>query len=78
MIEGSGGDFSASQLGKWKMVVQCAAVVAVLLNLIYPDIGWLAQLSLALLWGAILLTLYSGYDYVMIAARVMRDSPSDS
>ena len=28
MIEASGGDFSASQLGKWKMVLQCAAVIA--------------------------------------------------
>ena len=26
MVEGKGGDFSAKQLGKWKMVAQCAAV----------------------------------------------------
>ena len=29
IIEGAGGDFSASWLGKWKMVLQCVAVVAV-------------------------------------------------
>ncbi|MCY2976463.1 MAG: CDP-alcohol phosphatidyltransferase family protein [Planctomycetota bacterium] len=32
MIEGSGGDFSAKQLGKWKMVAKCAAIIASLLN----------------------------------------------
>src|SRR6056297_657989 len=36
MIEGAGGDFSAKQLGKWKMVLQCAAVIAVLLWLLNP------------------------------------------
>jgi len=35
MIEGQGGDFSAKQLGKWKMVAQCAAVVSVLIELQY-------------------------------------------
>ena len=36
MIEGSGGDFSASQLGKWKMVLQCGAVIAILVALLDP------------------------------------------
>ncbi|MGI9471922.1 MAG: CDP-diacylglycerol--glycerol-3-phosphate 3-phosphatidyltransferase [Rubripirellula sp.] len=77
MIEGSGGDFSASQLGKWKMVLQCAAVIAILLSLIYPAVEgwwWTAQV---LLWSAILLTVYSGIDYSVAAAKVMRDSPAD-
>jgi len=34
MVEGQGGDFSAKQLGKWKMVLQCGAIVAVLLQLV--------------------------------------------
>jgi CDP-diacylglycerol--glycerol-3-phosphate 3-phosphatidyltransferase len=76
MIEGAGGDFSASQLGKWKMVLQCAAVIAVLLARIQPQSSWLPGLSLLLLWSAILLTVYSGYDYTMAASRVMRDSPA--
>lgn len=77
MIEGSGGDFSASQLGKWKMVLQCAAVIAILLSLIYADVDawwWTAQV---LLWAAILLTVYSGIDYSVAAAKVMRDPPAD-
>jgi len=78
MIEGSGGDFSASQLGKWKMVLQCAAVIAVLLALLVTDVEALRWTSLGLLWGAIALTVYSGIDYSLAAARVMRDQPLPS
>ncbi len=80
MIEGSGGDFSASQLGKWKMVLQCAAVVGVLLCLIYHPTPpqWMDWTTKGLLWGAIALTIYSGYDYSVAAARVMSDDPTDS
>ena len=78
MIEGSGGDFSARQLGKWKMVLQCAAVIAVLLFLIYPETKWLSLTSLGLLWSAILLTVYSGFDYTVIAAKAMQDEPAPS
>jgi CDP-diacylglycerol---glycerol-3-phosphate 3-phosphatidyltransferase len=75
IIEGGGGDFSANQLGKWKMVLQCAAVIAILLSLIYPAVGWLSIASVGLIWSAIALTLYSGYVYVMAASEVMRDAP---
>ena len=78
MIEGSGGDFSARQLGKWKMVLQCAAVIAVLLFLIYPSARWLSWTSLSLLWAAILLTVYSGFEYTLIAAKAMQDEPAPS
>ncbi len=77
MIEGAGGDFSAKQLGKWKMVLQCAAVIAVLLSLILPDVMLWSIVAQVLLWSAILLTVYSGYDYTVAAARLMRDPPSD-
>lgn len=69
MVEGAGGDFSARDLGKWKMVLQCAAAIAILLSLIFPSVGWISFVGFILLWSAILLTIYSGYDYVMIAAR---------
>jgi CDP-diacylglycerol--glycerol-3-phosphate 3-phosphatidyltransferase len=73
IIEGAGGDFSASWLGKWKMVLQCAAVVAVLLTYIVAPVPvWLGWTTWALLWGAIGLTVYSGVDYTLIAARVMQ------
>ncbi|MCG8649500.1 MAG: CDP-diacylglycerol--glycerol-3-phosphate 3-phosphatidyltransferase, partial [Pirellulales bacterium] len=73
MIEGAGGDFSASQLGKWKMVLQCAAVVSVLLCLInQPAATWLLWTSQVLLWGTILLTVYSGYDYAVQTLSYIR------
>ena len=82
MIEGTGGDFSANQLGKWKMVLQCAAVIAVLLVLMtQPTPAWLQWTCNGLLWGAIALTVYSGYDYTARAAKLIRDAadePADS
>lgn len=74
MIEGKGGDFSAKQLGKWKMVLQCAAVVASLLTLIYADGSpvWMLWCRFACIWGAVILTLVSGVEYIILAARKSR------
>lgn len=73
IIEGSGGDFSASWLGKWKMVVQCAAIVAVLLTMVLtPNPSWLPLTTSVLVWAAIAITVYSGVDYTLIAAKVMQ------
>jgi CDP-diacylglycerol--glycerol-3-phosphate 3-phosphatidyltransferase len=73
MVEGSGGDFSAKWLGKWKMVLQCAAVVVVLICLMQTMPGplwlWLRWLSL---WGAVILTVASGLEYVAIVVRQSR------
>ncbi|TWU02521.1 CDP-diacylglycerol--glycerol-3-phosphate 3-phosphatidyltransferase [Stieleria varia] len=78
MIEGAGGDFSASWLGKWKMVLQCAAIIAVLLTLIVETpAAWLIVVTQVLLWGSIALTIYSGYDYSIAAARVMSQDSTD-
>lgn len=85
LIEGAGGDFSASQFGKWKMVLQCVAVGAVLLCLMEidfsPAMQWLGTALLWIrdisVWGAVLLTVYSGYDYVVAATRIMStDEPA--
>jgi CDP-diacylglycerol--glycerol-3-phosphate 3-phosphatidyltransferase len=73
IIEGGGGDFSATQIGKWKMVFQCVAVVASLLYLVVAQPpSWLDWIRVVSIWLAIGLTVYSGYDYTMIAARAMR------
>jgi CDP-diacylglycerol--glycerol-3-phosphate 3-phosphatidyltransferase len=70
MIEGSGGDFSAKQLGKWKMVAQCAAIIASLLNLLQPEpVAWLQWTLLLSLFSAVILTLLSGWEYVVLASR---------
>ncbi len=77
LIEGGGGDFSASQLGKWKMVLQCVAVGAVLICLMQSDpADWLQWLRLGAIWSAVALTVYSGYDYVVAAVRIMNTDQS--
>lgn len=70
MVEGQGGDFSAKQLGKWKMVLQCAAIVSVMIELQFAAApAWLHWTSLVLIWLAILLTIVSGLEYVMLVVK---------
>jgi hypothetical protein len=33
---------------------------------------WLAHITVALVWGAVLLTIYSGVGYIFAALRLMR------
>ena len=82
MVEQSGGDFSAKMAGKLKMVFQCLAVVlslVVLLQLqsgadksveLHPALFWALQISV---WLAILSTIYSGLEYVFLAAKTLRN-----
>ncbi len=76
VLESEGKDFSATMSGKLKMVVQCAAVAASLLYLEYAaQSSAQATLTLArdiLLWGAVVITLYSGYDYIVRAVKLFR------
>jgi CDP-diacylglycerol--glycerol-3-phosphate 3-phosphatidyltransferase len=81
MVEQSGGDFSAKMAGKLKMVFQCLAVGASLVALMKIQNGskismqenawlfWTLHLSA---WLAVLSTIYSGLEYVVIAARTLR------
>lgn len=74
IIEGAGKDFSATAIGKWKMVFQCVAVVASLLFLISPaPASWLVWTLRLSVGSAVGLTLYSGYDYVKAAAKVLNN-----
>jgi CDP-diacylglycerol--glycerol-3-phosphate 3-phosphatidyltransferase len=71
MVEGQGGDFSAKQLGKWKMVLQCAAVITALLYLRgAADVPfWLSTATQVCLWGAIALTVASAIEYILLVLR---------
>jgi CDP-diacylglycerol--glycerol-3-phosphate 3-phosphatidyltransferase len=70
MVEGQGGDFSAKQLGKWKMLLQCVAVVAVMLLLHWRPVSsgfyWFTIVSI---YSAMALTVISGLEYVWIVLR---------
>ncbi len=75
-VEASGGDFSASWPGKWKMFFQCVAAAASLLALTYRGDHVPPQfirLTLVIsVWLTVLTTVYSGLDYVVAAIRQMR------
>jgi len=75
-LEGEGADFSANMAGKLKMVVQCLAVVFSLYALSHAGERpmWLQWGLLLSVWGAILLTLYSGLAYVQRAVMLLRVS----
>ena len=79
-IENSGGDFSAKMAGKLKMWFQCIAAVACLVALSIagrdplaegsePISTWLNLTIIISVWLAVLSTLYSGYQYVVTAAK---------
>jgi CDP-diacylglycerol---glycerol-3-phosphate 3-phosphatidyltransferase len=79
-IEGKGGDFSAKYLAKWKMVFQCLAAAASLLALRFlhqhPEADlprWLSSSLVVSVWIAMILTIYTGLEYVYAAARALRD-----
>lgn len=83
LIEGAGGDFSASWLGKWKMVAQCATAIISLIVVglhdpsffLAPDQQWLLKTLRILLQGSVLLTVvltvWSGMDYVLAAGKAL-------
>jgi len=86
-FEEHGTDFSAKWSGKWKMVLQCGVVALSLWRLWYyqfdaQHLQWkiepsdLSTWSLRLLvWGAVVLTIYSGWVYVQRAIELLRPSP---
>ena len=82
-FEEGGTDFSAKWAGKWKMLFQCLAIGLSLYRLTYfdasPPPSWRAEppqwLTVALhasVWTALALTVYSGWDYVQAALRMIR------
>lgn len=88
-IEQQGGDFSAKFAGKIKMVLQCAAGGFGLGALMYaggsaPDWllsllppAWLSRLLPVVVWLAVLSTIYSGLQYVVVAVRRPRAEPTE-
>ncbi|HOM18012.1 MAG TPA: CDP-diacylglycerol--glycerol-3-phosphate 3-phosphatidyltransferase [Thermoguttaceae bacterium] len=79
-LEQRGIDFSATWSGKWKMLLQSAAVIAALVYLSYPigpeRMAWLEWVVLLTLWAALVLTVLSGLIYALAASRLLRRQPS--
>jgi CDP-diacylglycerol--glycerol-3-phosphate 3-phosphatidyltransferase len=81
-FEEHGSDFSAKWSGKWKMVLQCAAVAASLALLWHYGYAagfwhpappawaiWSVRLTI---WAAVAMTIYSGWVYVQRALAMLR------
>ena len=78
-LEGEGADFSASMSGKLKMVLQCAAAVLCLYSLGQlassggtPIADWLWWTRQACVYAAVVLTVYSGFEYIARAVQILR------
>ena len=88
-LEGEGADFSAGMSGKLKMVLQCFAAglslwtltpeaarpewfVDLLAIIHFPEIlVWALPIAV---WSAVVLTLYSGLEYILKAVSLLRRS----
>lgn len=60
-----------SRLAKWKTTLQLVALGALILAGGTPDWALPQQVGLATLWGAAILTLVTGWDYLRIGLRHM-------
>jgi CDP-diacylglycerol--glycerol-3-phosphate 3-phosphatidyltransferase len=82
-VETRGGDFSAKWVGKWKMVFQCATACFALGQLMYYEPAtrslastlpaWIEWGLAVSLWAAIVLTVWSGVQYIAAAWNVVRE-----
>ena len=89
-IEGRGINFSAIWFGKYKMALQCGAVIALLL--VPPGVGWITNeipflawlpgpegtwnFAHVCVWAATIVTVLSGYVYAMRARRMLKAEPA--
>ncbi len=72
-LEGRGEAFGARTAGKWKTLVQCLAISAILLCLAsWPPRPVLLVTRDVLIWLSVALTLYSGLVYIWVALPMLR------
>jgi CDP-diacylglycerol--glycerol-3-phosphate 3-phosphatidyltransferase len=71
IIAGTGGDVSASWLGKYKTGFQIAAIIPLLLHFDYFTISMQA-IGAFFLWGALVFTIWSGADYFFKARHLLK------
>lgn len=76
-LENRGASFGADILGKIKMVLQCAALIAVFVGLQVPDccpaqMIWVSPLQMAFIYAMLLATALSGLQYLWKAASLLK------
>lgn len=82
LIEGRAMDFSAQWAGKWKMVLQCAAVAMSLYRLSTlgtgnPTSPVFDNLLVGVVLASLAATVYSGWGYVKLAIDMLTQSDGD-
>ena len=60
-----------SQLAKWKTTFQLVALGALVLGAALPREEWIHLTGLTFLWGAAILTLVTGWDYLRVGLKHM-------
>ncbi|WP_294260172.1 CDP-diacylglycerol--glycerol-3-phosphate 3-phosphatidyltransferase [uncultured Sphingomonas sp.] len=60
-----------SRLAKWKTTLQLVALGALILAGAVPDYGFVRVVGLVSLWGAAVLTLVTGWDYLRVGLKHM-------
>jgi cardiolipin synthase len=60
-----------SQLAKWKTALQMFALGALILAGAVPHLPWVHLVGLVSLWGAAVLTVVTGWDYLRVGLRHM-------
>ena len=60
-----------TQLAKWKTTFQLVAFGALILAGALPAMMWIKTVGLASLWGAAVLTLITGWDYLRVGLKHM-------
>jgi cardiolipin synthase (CMP-forming) len=60
-----------SKLAKWKTTLQIVSLGALILGGGFPEQYWIHAVGLATLWGAAILTLVTGWDYLRTGLRHM-------
>lgn len=58
--------------GKLKTVFQMLAIILLLLSLVLPDMNFIAIIANVILWIALILTVYSGVEYLWNGRRLLR------
>lgn len=60
-----------SKLAKWKTTLQLVSLGALILGGALPAYPWVDQVGLLTLWGAAVLTLVTGWDYLRVGLKHM-------
>ena len=60
-----------SKLAKWKTTLQLMSLGALILAGAFPAVWWIKSTGLVALWGAAILTLITGWDYLRVGLKHM-------